>query len=135
MGRQIAPYGGLDGKPSTNPIAFAAPRRVAEPILVDMTTSVCAEGKIRVASNKGRAMLPLGGPVAYKGYCLSLIVEILGGALSGQGCAAAGLVRTWEKFYCPVTRSINQLKNVSGRVFPSMTRPGDASNKQVSISD
>ena len=115
MGRQIAPYGGLDGKLSTNPIAFAAPRRVAEPILVDMTTSVCAEGKIRVASNKGTAlptgciidaqgnastrpqaylgdppgaMLPLGGPVAYKGYCLSLIVEILGGALSGQGCAA-----------------------------------------------
>ncbi|MGB1716687.1 MAG: Ldh family oxidoreductase [Candidatus Latescibacterota bacterium] len=115
LGRQIAPYGGLDGKLSTNPIAFAAPRRSAEPILVDMTTSVCAEGKIRVASNKGvalpagciidaqgnpstdpqdylgdppGAMLPLGGPVAYKGYCLSFIVEILGGALSGQGCAA-----------------------------------------------
>ena len=105
MSRQIAPYGGLDGELSTNPIAFAAPRRVAEPILVDMTTSICAEGKIRVASNKGTAlptgciidaqgnvstrpqaylgdptgaMLPLGGPVAYKGCCLSFIVEILG---------------------------------------------------------
>ena len=33
------------------------------------------------------AILPFGGPVAYKGYCLSMIVEILGGALSGQGCA------------------------------------------------
>jgi hydroxycarboxylate dehydrogenase B len=119
LGRQITPYGGLDGKLSTNPIAFAAPRRNADPILVDMTTSVCAEGKIRVASNKGAplpagciidaegnpstdpqaylgkppgAMLPLGGPFAYKGYCLSFIVEILGGALSGQGCAAGATV-------------------------------------------
>ena len=38
--------------------------------------------------NPPGAMLPLGNPVAYKGYCLSFIVEILGGALSGQGCAA-----------------------------------------------
>ena len=119
LGRQIAPYGGLDGKLSTNPIAFAAPRRAADPILVDMTTSVCAEGKIRVASNRGvtlpagciidaegnpstdpqaylgdppGAILPLGGPVAYKGYCLSFVVEVLGGALSGQGCAAGETV-------------------------------------------
>jgi uncharacterized oxidoreductase len=114
LGRQIAPYGGLDGKLSTNPISFAAPRRDAEPILVDMTTSVCAEGKVRLAHNRGEqlpegriidhegnpstdpedfignppgAILPFGGPVAYKGYCLGMVVEILGGALSGQGCA------------------------------------------------
>jgi uncharacterized oxidoreductase len=119
LGRQITPYGGLDGKLSTNPIAFAAPRRSGDPILVDMTTSVCAEGKVRVAANKGvelpagciidhdgnasthpqdfigdppGAILPLGGPVAYKGYCLSFMVEILGGALSGQGCAAGETV-------------------------------------------
>jgi len=115
LGRQIAPYGGIDGKLSTNPIAFAAPRRDAAPILVDMTTSVAAEGKVRVAANQGKslpkgwiidhnghpstdpedyvgtpsgAILPLGGAVAHKGYCLSFIVELLGGALSGQGCAA-----------------------------------------------
>ena len=115
LGRQITPYGGIDGKLSTNPISFAAPRRDAPPILVDMTTSVVAEGKVRVASNQGRtlpigwiidhhgqpatdpgayvnqpagAILPLGGVVAYKGYCLSILVELLGGALSGEGCAA-----------------------------------------------
>ena len=33
------------------------------------------------------SMLPLGGPVAYKGYGMSLMIELLGGALSGQGCA------------------------------------------------
>ncbi|MSR82910.1 MAG: Ldh family oxidoreductase [Candidatus Latescibacteria bacterium] len=115
LGRQIAPYGGLDGKLSTNPIAFAAPRRNADPVMVDMTTSVVAEGKVRVYQNRGHqlpegwiidhqgqpatdpraytgkppgAILPLGGVVGYKGYCLSFVVEILGGALSGEGCAA-----------------------------------------------
>ena len=114
LGRQITPYGGLDGKLSTNPIAFAAPRRRAEPIMVDMATSMSAEGKIRVASNKGEALpegfiidhqgnastdpeafigdppgaiLPLGGAAAHKGYCLSMVVELLGGALGGEGCA------------------------------------------------
>ena len=115
LGRQIPPYGGIDGKLSTNPVSFAAPRRGADPILVDMTTSVVAEGKIRLAHNQGvrvpegwitdaegrpttdpadfvgppqGAILPMGGVVAYKGYCLSMMVEILGGLLSGEGCAA-----------------------------------------------
>jgi len=115
FGRQIAPFGGIDGRISTDPIAFAAPRRNADPVLVDMTTSVVAEGKVRVCVNKGiqtpegwlidhegqpttdptvlkgpppnGAILPMGGVVAHKGYGLGLIVEILGGALSGQGCA------------------------------------------------
>ncbi|NKB72349.1 MAG: Ldh family oxidoreductase [Candidatus Latescibacteria bacterium] len=114
LGRQITPYGGIDGKLSTNPIAFAAPRRQADPVMVDMATSMSAEGKIRVASNRGLpvpegflidhqgnpttdpagflgdppgAILPLGGTAAHKGYCLGMLVEILGGALSGEGVA------------------------------------------------
>lgn len=114
LGYQIAPFGGIDGRLSTNPIAFSAPRRNEEPLLVDMTTSVVAEGKIRVALNRddtvpdgwlidhdGRptnepkdfatepygAILPLGGVVAHKGTALSLMVEVLGGLMSGLGCA------------------------------------------------
>ena len=114
LGYQIAPFGGLDGKLSTNPLAFSAPRRNDEPLMVDMTTSVIAEGKIRVALNKGvdvphgwiidhdgnptndpkdfkgdppGAILPLGGVVAHKGTGLSMMVEVLGGLLSGLGCA------------------------------------------------
>jgi len=115
LGRQIAPFGGIDGKLSTNPIAFAAPRPHGEPIVVDMTTSVVAEGKIRMADNKGErvpegwiidhegnpttdpadllgdppgAILPMGGAVGYKGYGLGLAVELWGGLLSGEGCAS-----------------------------------------------
>ena len=115
LGYQIAPFGGLDGKLGTNPLAFAAPRPDADPILVDMTTSVVAEGKIRLAINQRKqvpegwlidyegkpttdprvfldekpgSILPLGGPVAYKGYGLGLAVDLLAGTLSGQGCSA-----------------------------------------------
>ena len=114
LGYQIAPFGGLEGRISTNPIAFSAPRPDSDPILVDMTTSVVAEGKVRVAINQGvevpegwlidaqgnpttdpndfraeppGAILPMGGVVAHKGYSLGLVVELLGGALSGEGCA------------------------------------------------
>lgn len=114
-GAQVAPFGGIDGRLATNPIAFAAPRRDAEPILLDMATSVVAEGKLRVAENRRKkvpegwiidhdgnpsrepadvkadppgAILPLGDVAAHKGYGLGVFVEVLGGALSGQGCAA-----------------------------------------------
>jgi uncharacterized oxidoreductase len=83
--------------------------------MVDMATAVTAEGKIRVALNRGEsvpegwiidgdgkpttdpqdylgdrpgAILPLGAVAAYKGYCLGFAVEVLGGLLSGEGCAA-----------------------------------------------
>ncbi len=115
LGYQIAPFGGIDGRLSTNPLAFSAPRRNHEPLMVDMTTSVVAEGKIRVALNRGDrlpngwvidhdgqptndptdfseepygAILPLGGVVAHKGTALSMMVEVLGGLLSGLGCAS-----------------------------------------------
>src|SRR5437764_8950885 len=56
LGYQIAPFGGIDGRLSTNPVAFAAPRRGADPIMLDMTTSVVAEGKIRLAINQGKSV-------------------------------------------------------------------------------
>lgn len=116
LGYQIAPFGGIDGRLSTNPIAFAAPRRDADPVMLDMTTSVVAEGKIRLAINQGKpvpegwiidhhgrpttdprafkedppgAILPLGGDVGgHKGYGMGFAVDILAGTLSGAGCAA-----------------------------------------------
>ncbi len=169
LGYQIVPFGGIDGRLSTNPIAFAAPRREAPPIFVDMTTSVSAEGKIRVAINQGKqvpegwiidaqgnpttdpknfkgpppgAILPLGGVVAHKGYGLSIVVELLGGALSGQGCAAGersmasnGVLftvyhiehfTTLDAFYNEVELLLNHIK--SSRLAPGFVEilaPGE----------
>ncbi len=112
MGFQVAPFGGIDGRLGTNPLAFAAPRRADPPIFVDMSSSTVADGKIYIAANQGKpvpegwfvdaegkpstnphdyfgeprgAVLPLGGPLGHKGFALSLMMEICGGGLSGQG--------------------------------------------------
>ncbi len=107
---RIAPWGSTEAKLATNPVAIAVPTRDA-PILVDITTSVVAEGKVRVAKNAGKAIpegwildkdgqpttdpedlyaggtiLPFGGPQGHKGYGMSVVVDLLGGVLSDAGC-------------------------------------------------
>lgn len=118
-GNLVAPYGGSDGRLSTNPLAFACPGP-DHPILVDITTSVAAEGKIRIKRNAGEklpegwildrfgnpstdpadlytdprgAILPFGGSVGHKGYALAVMVDILAGALSGAGCSHSSTCR------------------------------------------
>ncbi len=115
LGFQVTPFGGIDGRLGTNPLAFGAPRRADPPIMVDMTTCTVADGKIRVATNLGKplpegwvidaqgnpstdpeayweeprgAILPLGGPLGHKGYALSMFMEICAGGLSGQGMSS-----------------------------------------------
>jgi uncharacterized oxidoreductase len=105
-GPVVAPFRGRARRLGTNPIAWAAPvAGAAEPIVVDFATSVVAGGKVGVALAKdetvapgvlidaagrdtvspaeflaGGALLPFGG---HKGYGLSVMVELLGGGLSG----------------------------------------------------
>ena len=112
-GHLVAPFGGSERRLSTNPMAYAFPTSDGSPpFVLDMATSVAAEGKMRVARNKGAAVpegwlldadgkpttnpeglyglppgviLPLGGAAGYKGFGLSMVVELLAGALSPAG--------------------------------------------------
>jgi LDH2 family malate/lactate/ureidoglycolate dehydrogenase len=111
-GGSVAPYGGLGPALGTNPIAFAFPLADRPPVVSDFSTSIVAEGKVRLHRQAGRpvpegwlvdaagrpstdpedlyrggALLPAGG---HKGYALGLLVEVLGGVLAGEGCASAG---------------------------------------------
>ena len=106
---RVAPFGGTDGRLATNPIAAAIPRPDGNHVVLDMATSVVAEGKIAVAANRGvetpegwlldgsgkptrdprtlyaepgGSIMPFG---AYKGYGLSLFVDLFAGALIGAG--------------------------------------------------
>jgi len=106
----VVPHGGLDRRLSTNPLAVAVPGPGGSvAISVDMATSIVAEGKVRVKRNRkeplptGWAIDPAGRPVTdseafygppragllpaggHKGTALGLIVEVLGGILSGEG--------------------------------------------------
>lgn len=101
----VVPHGGSQALLGTNPLAFAGPTGGA-PLSLDMATSTVAMGKVAVAMAKHEtipadwgvdehgkgttdpaavtALLPMGGP---KGYGLAMIVEVLGGVLSGAAIA------------------------------------------------
>ncbi len=54
-GELVAPYGGVDRRFSTNPVCIGIPTTGDRPILLlDMATSLVAEGKVLVASNGGK---------------------------------------------------------------------------------
>src|SRR5438270_866746 len=93
----VAPFGGSAGRLATNPTSIASPGPEG-PLLLDITTSVVAEGKVRLKRNAGApapegwlinhrgepttdpadlyteprgAILPLRGSVGHKGYGLA----------------------------------------------------------------
>ena len=101
----MAPLGGNKASFGTNPIAFGCPVADGEPIIVDMSLSKVARGKIMNAKQKGETripegwaldaqgqpttdpdkalkgtMIPLGDA---KGAALALMVEILAASLTG----------------------------------------------------
>ena len=100
----IAPWGGSTPIFGTNPIAFSCPRRNAPPLMVDLSLSKVARGKVVRAKKEGKtipddwavgpdglsttdpeqglkgAMLPMGGA---KGAALALIVELMTAGLTG----------------------------------------------------
>lgn len=106
---RVAPWGGTDARYGTNPCCIAMPIPDEPPLILDFATSAVAQGKLRVAYNKGEqvapglllddhgapttdpryavvpphgAMMPFG---EHKGYGLAVICELLGGALTGSG--------------------------------------------------
>jgi len=100
----MAAAGGRRPLFGTNPIAAVFPRRAAAPLLIDLSLSEVARGKLMVAAKEGRSiplgwaldgdghpttnpkaglegsMLPMGGT---KGAMLALVVELLVTALTG----------------------------------------------------
>jgi hypothetical protein len=50
-----APFGGIDGRLSTNPIAFAVPNGET-PVVADFSTSQLPEGRVRSARNRGERL-------------------------------------------------------------------------------
>jgi L-2-hydroxycarboxylate dehydrogenase (NAD+) len=107
----VAPTYGLPAVLGTNPIAVAIPAGEERPFVLDMATSIVSIGRIAVHDKSGQpipegwginargeltqnpaevldggALLPLGGPAelrGYKGYGLSLLVDLLSGVLAG----------------------------------------------------
>ncbi len=106
---RVAPFGGADRRFGTNPVCIGIPLPGEPPFLLDMATSAVAQGKLRVAHNKGvkippgwliddngnptddprwGVIQPFGAMLTFgehKGYGLAVACELLGGALTGGG--------------------------------------------------
>ena len=103
----MAPWGGKDARLSTNPIAFGFPHPGGAPVVVDISTTQAARGKIVIAALTGRQIpdswafdagghvttdpkqaLPPAGTMApaggHKGYALAVAVELMSAALAGD---------------------------------------------------
>jgi uncharacterized oxidoreductase len=110
-GQCVVPWGGMEPRLATNPIAMGIPGGAGPGILFDFSTSAAAQGKVRQLLLRGEAappgwlmdaagkqttdpaclftqplgaLLPAGG---HRGFALSLAVEVLAGILSGAGFA------------------------------------------------
>ncbi len=116
----VAPHGGVSAALGTNPLAFGAPTRNGQSVLVDLSTAASAGSVVRKAAEEHReipagtiidengnalvdpkraarwTLLPFGGA---KGYCLGLMVEVLSGVLTGSSISheIASLHRDFEK--------------------------------------
>jgi len=106
-GPTMAPTGGREARLGNNAMAIAVPAGKAPPLVLDMATGAVAWGKIFVAQQEQRKIpttwaldkdgVPTDDPNAaahqgliqpfggYKGYGLSLLIDILTGVLSGGG--------------------------------------------------
>ena len=54
----VAPHGGADARFGTNPFCAGVPLPGRAPVILDFATSVIAQGKTRVAHNKGERVAP-----------------------------------------------------------------------------
>jgi hydroxycarboxylate dehydrogenase B len=109
-GQRVAPPGGIEPRLGTNPLCVGVPAE-SGPIILDFGTSVVAEGKVRAYYHNNKApvpegwlldhegkpttdpsvlyeqplgsILPMGGSQAYKGFGLSLVLDMLSGGLTG----------------------------------------------------
>jgi uncharacterized oxidoreductase len=113
----VAPFGGTAGRLGTNPISIAFPTGGSTAFVLDMATSVVAEGKVRAQRQRGErtpegwlidhegrpttdpnvlyqeprgALLPFGALAGHKGFGLAMVVEIVGGILARGGYGGQG---------------------------------------------
>ena len=130
----MSAWGGIGRRLSPNPVSIGLPTGTDDPVLLDITTAVVAEGKVRVRRNRGEklpegciidgegkpstdpndfygpppgAILPFGGVVGHKGYGLGFVLDILAGALSGAGCSRAEAPRFGNAVFINVIKIEN----------------------------
>ena len=149
--KYVAPFGGMEARLGTNPIGFGFPVPGRPPVIVDISTSAIARGKIPLLRKAGiktpekiflnsrgmpvndpsklgakGTLLPMGGEhYGYKGFGLSLWVEALA-LMSGNRYAPERV--TGESFTITLTdpRAFGEMKSYEKEMkeFARLLREG-----------
>ncbi len=107
-GQDVAPHGGDAARLATNPIGAGIPRASEPHLVLDMSTSVIARGRLSEWLDRGEevgpdwltpggAIRPSGG---YKGTGLALVAEALAGILTGSGSVSASPESDAQGVFC-----------------------------------
>src|SRR3954447_8052181 len=153
-GQDVAPPGGLHPRLATNPIAAGIPRARTPHLVLDMSTSVVAAGRVAEWRdrrepipphwvNETGALRPVGG---FKGFGLALVAEALAGALTGAGTVTSNpehddqgvlvialdiaRLRPLDDFATEVEQFISYVRDVPlEHGAPAIRMPGETANE------
>lgn len=140
-GQDVAPPGASQPRLATNPIAIGVPRERAPHLVLDMSTSVVAAGRLAEWRDRGEpipsdwvtesgALRPMGG---VKGFGLALMVEALAGALTGAGTVSANpehddqgtlVIALDIRSLCPIADFVAQVEEFIAYVRDVPVEPG-----------
>lgn len=140
-GQDVAPPGASKPRLATNPIAIGVPRERPPHLVLDMSTSVVAAGRLAEWRDRGEpipsdwvtesgALRPVGG---VKGFGLALMVEALAGALTGAGTVSGDpkhddqgtlVIALDIRSLCPIADFVAQVEEFIAYVRDVPLEPG-----------
>jgi (2R)-3-sulfolactate dehydrogenase (NADP+) len=100
----------------TNPLAIAIPSSTGDPLVADVSMGAVTYGDVLRGAATPDELVPFGGEQAHKGFALALGLELLVGALAGEGYGAVLVVARSEADPVPELR----------RRAAGLRLPGDA---------
>ena len=97
----------------TNPLAIAVPSSDGKPLVADVSMGKVTHGDVLVGKASEDDLVPFGGEQAYKAFALAAGLQMLVGALAGEGHGALLLVARPESDPVPALR-----ERAEGRRLP-----------------
>ena len=88
----------------TNPLAIAIPSSDGRPLVADVSMGAVTHGDVLRGAARPEELVPFGGEQAHKAFALALGLDLLVGALAGEGHGAVLLVARPEADPVPALR-------------------------------
>ena len=119
----MAPWNGSKASFGTNPLAFGCPREGKHPLVIDMSLSKVARGKIMGAKQRGEA-IPAGWALDAAGRATTDPVAALGGTMIPVGDAKGAALALMVEILSAKLTGANHAYEASSFFEPTGSAPG-----------